>query len=281
MTRLHVDDFLPSEASCHFARTTFRSAGGGASAPEPHCHDFLELFWIEDGTGIEVGPHGRRALRPGTITLVAEDDAHGFTTDGTRCRMVNLAFRSALWRELHARLMPLAPDPFAVPALKRLEAPASCLVDLALFVEEVELGARSRLATERLLLNILWLMERERARSRTQGPAWLREAVAALTEPALLGEGTHALVRLTGRSPEHLAREARRWLGKTPTEVVNDARISYAARRLVVSEDSPLTICLDCGLANLGHFYRLFQERMHTTPQRWREQQRRIVLPGS
>jgi len=274
-TRLHVADFLPGEASCHFARTTFRSSGRSQAAPDYHCHDFLELFWVEDGSGVEVTPQGRHALRPGTITLVAMDDAHSFATDGSRCRIVNLAFRTALWQELRARLLPLAPDPFAVPGLKRLEAPASCLVDLALFVEEVEGGARSRAATERLLLNVLWLMERERARSRVKGPAWLSEAVAALTEPALLSQGTHALVQLSGRSAEHLAREARRWLGKTPTEV------SYAARRLVVSEDSPLAICLDCGLANLGHFYRLFQARMHTTPQRWRKQQRRIVQPGA
>jgi len=205
VSRLLVDDFLPEVASCHFARTTFGSAGW-ATAPEPHCHDFLELFWVEDGTGIEVTPHGRHALRPGTITLVAEDDAHGFTTDGTRCRIVNIAFRSTLWHDLHARLMPLAPDPFAVPALKRLAAPASCLVDLALFVEEIEGGARGHAATERLLLNILWLMERERLARAPRA----RGAPLAGQDPDGGGERrAHQLCRTApggqrGQSPDHL-----------------------------------------------------------------------------
>ena len=274
--RLVVETFLPRTAYCHFARTSFR----GSNHYDLHCHDFLELFWCEDGDGVEVTPQGRRALRPGVITLVAADDEHTFATDHALCRIVNVAFRAETWQELRRRVCPEEADPFAVSALKRMELPSAALIELGLYIQELESGSRTRAATERLLLNVLWLMRKHRTLQGAPGPAWLTEAVAALGQPAALQEGTHALSRLSGRSPEHVAREARRWLGKTPTDVVNDARISWAAQQLLCSDDSPLDICLECGLTNLGHFYRLFNKRMHTTPQRWREQQRRIVMPA-
>jgi AraC family cel operon transcriptional repressor len=82
-----------------------------------------------------------------------------------------------------------------------------------------------------------------------------------------------ALARLAKRSPEHVAREFRRYLNWTPTDVINDARMSYAADRLAASDDKITTIALDCGLENLGHFYRLFQARYGCTPRAYRVRQ--------
>jgi AraC family cel operon transcriptional repressor len=89
---------------------------------------------------------------------------------------------------------------------------------------------------------------------------------------AHLAEGVPALVRFAGRSPEHTARELRKYSGCTPTEFVNRLRIDHAARLLCTTDKSVLEIALDCGFENQGHFHRCFKTRFETTPLTYRKQ---------
>ncbi len=91
--------------------------------------------------------------------------------------------------------------------------------------------------------------------------------------------GTNGLAELAGKSPEHVARAARRYLNTTPTAIVNEARMTYAAERLTSSSDDILDLCADCGFENLSHFYALFRQRWGVPPKRYRQQQQGIVTP--
>jgi AraC family cel operon transcriptional repressor len=271
MKRLLMRDFLPPGASCHFHRTRLQ----GGTVHTSHQHDFYEIFWIEQGQGWERLNGTLRPVRPGTVALVHSEDDHGLGGDGSGpCRLANLAFPIASWEEMRRRCFPDR-DPFALDAQRRFDLGPEAIDEIAGFLDELEAGERGRAALDRFLLNVMRVIARSQRAS--PAPVWLRDAVGRLREPELLRRGTHALVSLCRRSPEHIAREARRCFGKTPTDLVNDARIAWAARRLAASEDPILDICLECGLSNLGHFYRLFRERHHTSPQKWRERQRRIV----
>ncbi len=86
-----------------------------------------------------------------------------------------------------------------------------------------------------------------------------------------------ALARLAGRSPEHISREFRRYLDRTPTEVINDARTSHAADRLATTDDDIFSIVLGCGLENVSHFYRLFRARYICTPRVYRLRQQSAI----
>src|SRR6185436_18502256 len=101
-------------------------------------------------------------------------------------------------------------------------------------------GARGMAAIERFLLNLMHLLERVGGRPASMAPTWLSTVIARLGEPRCLLEGIPALVALCDRSAEHVAREARRCYGKTPTELVNEARMAHAASRLGDSDDSIL-----------------------------------------
>jgi AraC family cel operon transcriptional repressor len=271
-TTLRIGDFVPAGHSCHFHRTLVRR---GAAA-QTHRHDFHEIFWVEDGEGWEVLDGTPRALERGSLALVHGRDEHTFGADpGRSFILANLAFAAPLWDELRVRCFADAPDAFAFEAQRRLALKREDLAEQSAFAEELGAGERGRAALERFLLNLMHLLARQRPSD--AAPAWLREAVTRLDDPRRLQGGTHALVELCARSAEHVAREARRCYGRTPTDLVNDARIAWAARRLAASDDAIIDICLECGLSNLGHFYRLFRARHHASPQRWRERQRRIV----
>ncbi len=139
---------------------------------------------------------------------------------------------------------------------------------------------RDRLQTETFLLSVLALLQADRFSTREKAaPAWIREACSAIGQNRNFAGGMPALARLAQRSPEHISREFRRYLDRTPTEVINDARTSHAADRLATTDDEILTIALDCGLENLSHFYRLFRARYNCTPRAYRLRQRSAFTP--
>ena len=126
-------------------------------------------------------------------------------------------------------------------------------------------------------LNVLHLLEgRAPASEGPRAPVWLRRALSLLG-PRQLEVGTAALVAATGRSAEHVARECRRWFGKTPTALINEMRLDRAAALLAGTDDPVIQVALSCGFSNLSHFYRLFRARFHATPAAHRAQHRLIL----
>jgi AraC family cel operon transcriptional repressor len=77
-------------------------------------------------------------------------------------------------------------------------------------------------------------------------------------------------VRAAGRSPEHVARACREFLQRTPTELVEQARMTYAERELRLSSRSVTEIALACGYSTTAQFYRAFHRRYTRTPLRYR-----------
>jgi AraC family cel operon transcriptional repressor len=249
-----------------------------------HEHDFHEVFWIDDGEGWHLVNGERRKLSPGALTLVRSDDRHGFQADeGKSFRLINVAFPRKTWSYLVRRYAPAMGDPMHTDLAGReflLSAPH--LTELGIMTGELIGGARSASSVDRFLLNLLYLLTVARPAAATSAeiPAWLREACRGIGDPRLFPEGTSALVRLSGRSAEHVAREVRRWLGKTPTDVVNEARLAHAAARLTETDDAILRIAFDCGFENVSHFYRLFRTQYGATPGQYRARRHRLVDPS-
>ncbi|WP_231592694.1 helix-turn-helix transcriptional regulator [Pelagovum pacificum] len=112
-------------------------------------------------------------------------------------------------------------------------------------------------------------------------PDWLAIACAASEDPKVFREGAAGFARAAGRAHPHVSRTARRYLGKSPSEIVNSNRMAYAARRLTSTSDSLAEIAADCGIPNLSHFHKLFRAHHGMTPQRYRKaHQRDLVQPG-
>ena len=103
-------------------------------------------------------------------------------------------------------------------------------------------------------------------------PDWLQEACLRIQEPDHFTRGVPAFVALCGRSHEHVSRLCRSLLGKTPTQLVNDARLARAAVELRTTAPSITDIALDCGFEDPGSFYKLFKARFGTTPRRYRSE---------
>lgn len=271
-TRLLIRDYASGGAYGHFGR----SAMPWNARTLLHFHDFPEVCWITGGEGWHRHPDGRAPLTPGTLLLVRPEDAHGFTAavPGGVLRLANLAIPAAAWAELVARYRE---DPLDRPWAERtVKLTAPMLAELDRAALDLDRGRVDRLAVEQVLIHVWGALRRIEA-SQPEAPEWLRAACAAMQAPARFRAGTAAFVAAAGHSPEHVARAARRFLGRTPTELVNEARLAHAARLLAEDPRDIAAIAIDCGLAHLGHFYRLFRRQFGVTPAEYRRRQRRIV----
>jgi AraC family cel operon transcriptional repressor len=252
---------------------------------QPHDHDFHELFWVEETQGIHSINGRPMQLRSGDLILIRASDCHGFSSlpTGPFLRMVNFAFLASTWTHLRKRYFNNAPIFFSQPNLsaRSYRLDEFQLASIRQAASPLRSGLRDRLQTETFLLSVLALLKADRFHAEAKAaPAWIRETCKAVSQDRNFAGGMPTLARLAKRSPEHVAREFRRYLDRTPTDVINDARMSHAADRLATSDEEIVAIALDCGLENLGHFYRLFHARYGCTPRDYRLRQRAVVNPS-
>jgi len=266
---LRLDDFVSEPQACHVASRQMRAGGG---LPPLHTHDFAEVFWIAHGRALHGLAGEVRPMQAGDLVLVAPGDVHRFATqDGRGYRIVNVAFAQRHWRALTARYDPkgdLMDRPSAARAFRLAKNELGALEH---FAAELLSGRRDIRALDRFLMNLMYLIaDRTPMQDHCPQPPWLRHALRAMGKGEHLERGTPALVQLCDRSAEHVARECRRWLGKTPTAVVNDLRLDAAAERLADQDTAVVDVATEVGFSNLSHFYRLFRQRFSATPAQYR-----------
>lgn len=263
---------LPAGHVCTFAHWQYPAR---ADEPEIHDHDFHELFWVEEGEGFSITNGERRPLAPGLLVLVRADDAHGFSPlrEGRPVRFANFAFPRALWDAVRRRHFADRDTLFALPGHRDREwrLDPAALARVRSLAADLAAGHCGPLQAEAFLLGVLALLDAlDQRRVADAMPPWLADAVARVREPRHFVEGAPALARLAGKSPEHVARAVRRHLGKTPTDLVNEARLDHATRQLCTTSRPVADIVADCGLGNVGHFYKLFRARHGASPERYR-----------
>lgn len=245
-----------------------------------HTHeDFEELFVVEEGTGIHWINGKKEKLSPGALSFVRKEDCHAFY--GKSLIFANLSFPYGLVRALCGRHFPgkasraflggRFPASYKLPPLGqewllhrlgKLNDTARRSIDLELFFLEL---------MTRLLEPGSFAKE-----TPEKAPAWLTAALEKISDPKHFAHGPRGLVELTGRSAEHVSREVKRHLGKTPTRLVNEARLKWAARELEVTDRDILDVALASGFGSLGSFYRVFQNRYHASPRKYRILSRKL-----
>lgn len=259
----------------HYHLTTVE--WGRNRLPGYHTHDYPEIFWLTAGVCEHPLNGASERLETGALYMLRARDAHqllpwrgcgGFTFTNLSISPAHFARLSRTYPGEVARLYP------------RDGAPTRCFLpraELELLNEATrELAARehSALQLDRMILG-LWshALRRTAAAPASIGlPDWLQTALLRIEERDVFHRGVSGLVEAAGRCHEHVARACRRHLGKTPSQLVNAARLRHAAHALRLSARSVTDIALDCGFENPAQFHRLFRAAYQTTPARYRRE---------
>jgi AraC family cel operon transcriptional repressor len=278
--KLFLKDYVGRDQDCYFGRAEL----GVHGSTKKHEHDFMELFWVESGEGIHWIQSERRPISSGRLIFVLPQDFHLVCAakPGASVVICNLAFRCEAWRRVNRLYFGGRCDWFARgrPEVRERQVSPAVFNFLRRAGDEMLPAPRSRLMLDRFFLNLAFALGGRESEPKKQDiPAWLQNAVSSVEREGLFRAGPSVLTRAAGRSQEHVVRETRRWLGRTPTEVVNEMRMRQAAALLAKSPRKIIDVCFECGFENLGHFYALFRQYHQMTPRQYQLRSRSILQP--
>lgn len=240
-----------------------------------HTHDYPEIFWIEEGSCYHRINQEQEILEAGALVFIRAHDRHQFIAIGRRrFMMVNLQCHPAHTAEFQLR----HPHPFGdwMAAEPRMPCKIQLAQDQLQHLQQLTLDFANRkpdaLHFEAFLLDLARLLETPNPRldGLARCPDWLRSALLQAQKPAGFLAGVAGLVHSARRSPEHVARVCRTYLQKTPTELIEQSRMTFAERELRLSASPVTDIALACGYATTAQFYRAFRRYYSRTPLRYR-----------
>ena len=100
-------------------------------------------------------------------------------------------------------------------------------------------------------------------------PHWMFVLMNQMNKPENFIQGLPQMIKLAHLSQEHLTRAFRKYINVTPTQYINNLRLTYAAGLLVKSSHDITEICFLCGFNNLSHFYHQFKKKFNCSPKQY------------
>jgi AraC family transcriptional regulator, dual regulator of chb operon len=251
-----------------------------------HTHEgFSEIMYIAKGKGTHLINGRKQPLAAGDLLLIRTMDVHTFkAAKNVNIDYVNLSFPNETVFFLLERYFSKVPELYS----SKEALPFRCKAGTAMqkWLNEkfraLAVGPKNRLEIEHFLVSLfrkICVQPEETTKTRTR-PFWLRHACEMIREEKNLAEGVHGFVRLAGRSREYVARETMKWLGMSPSELVNQARLDYVASRLHQADCKVFDLALEAGFKSQSHFYEMFEQYFRVTPRVYR-QRLQIALDNS
>lgn len=240
--------------------------------PGYHTHDYTEVFWITNGRCKHLINDDLEILEKGALLLIREEDAHSLrpVNRGESFEFTNIAISPVVF----ARLKKAYPNEYKTLYQRlhpfKLQLNPSGMEQLSKNMLNLASEPHTIFSLETAILQ-LWKLCMTVSRSpRPRGEDWLRKALIKLEEPEIMAKGVAGLVEVAGKSHAHVSRCCVKHMGKTPTQLVNEARMKQAAHWLRTSSLSVLEIAMECGFENPSHFHRLFKAKYGVSPRRFR-----------
>lgn len=257
---------------------------GRDSALHPHTHDFHEVFWIASGSGRHECNGVSTPIGPGSLAFIRPSDIHSITTGAEPVCIRNIAFRARSAAVVERSLREGDGSRIFPDGLLCIQThiSATLLGNLNRTFDRLAVNPRLSIPLHAFLFDLVERLISDSPQSPQANPIpdWLSKAVESLRDPEVQSRGLKGFYRLCGRCQEHIARACRKHCGQSPSELLNRHRLERAATLLAATDEDILTIALECGWNNLGHFYQLFKKAHGLSPGKFRKTARR-TLPAS
>ena len=250
---------------------------------ELHTHDFCELFFIKKGEMIHFFNSKSFLMRRGDFCLVHFSDIHCFQKYSKEtASLMNISFPTDVYEHLlkpagfGSEQKPLScKGSLSAAQMLIVEELLALLLRVELLPEEMPLHKKSLVLS--LLQTILLSQTISDAQTPSHIPTWLCQAVDALQQPDILQEGIAGLVRVSGRSQEHLTRQLQKYYHQTPSQIINKIRIDRAQELLSSTKLPILEISMRVGYESVSYFNRLFMQKVGMSPRDYRNSLQNFV----
>lgn len=101
---------------------------------------------------------------------------------------------------------------------------------------------------------------------------WLKDGLKQFDEENYYVKGIKGLIEVCGyRSIEHISREMKKSMNKTPSQAVNERRLKLAQKKLIDTNAKIIDIAYETGYNSLSYFNRLFKKTYGLSPMQYRK----------
>jgi len=243
-----------------------------------HTHDFYELFLVKSGSAYHNVNGTTQLLNKGTLVFIRPDDSHAYNHMSPDFKIFNMIVDTkiinALFEYLGEGYDPHYFLSIPLPPKARLSESEFAHIEHALeqlVLSKRILKNRSETFFKITLMNIFTTcFPLKPVEQYAKIPDWLRWLILEMMKKDNFIEGLPAMKRLSNKSYEHLARSCRKYLHKTPTELINELKLDYSVKAIVTSTDKITDICLESGFESLSHYYHLFKKYYGMSPLEFR-----------
>ena len=239
-----------------------------------HSHDYFELFLVNRGTAQHLVNGSVQRLKTGSVVFIRPDDSHSYDDMSEDFEIINVLIPSETVRALFDylgegfepdRLLSCPLPPAAQAAQREHEAIVKELEQLILSrrIRRASSDSVFRITLLHIIVTCFPILP---DKVKSEIPVWLRWLTLEMMKKEYFTEGLPAMARLVGKSEEHISRSCRKYLRKSPTELINDFRLEHAARSIASTNDKIVDISSDAGFESLSHFYHLFKKAYGISP---------------
>lgn len=245
-----------------------------------HCHDYYEIFLVDRGYSTHYVNGMSHAISVGSMCFIRPEDEHYYDECSDDFRIINILIPEPVI----SRLFDFLGEGFQKERLLSSKMPPCAALnydDSTALIHELEqliickkiMKETSDMSFRITLFEILTRYFFPKSQFKIAGkiPQWLRWLSLEMLKKENFLKGLPALYALSGKSPEHLSRTCKRYLRKTPSQLVNDIRLEYSAKLLASSNKPIIEICEESGFDSLSYFYHRFKEHYSMSPVAFRK----------
>ena len=271
-----LTDFLSSDEVFHIARVNITSTRD----LNYHTHDYAEILWVESGNGTHIINGNRIQIKAGDVVMIRPSDKHTFSARGKGLTIINLAFSAKTLGFLMDRYKEET-GTFFNPDSKMpysCSMPQHIISRLSNMAEATFQLTKSCLLQDSLILTIFRTLYTSIEKQENYDlPVWLKNALYDYSSKSQFSDGVEEFARSCGRNPDYITRILKKNTGLTLTQTLQKIRMRYAATQLSLTTMPIKEIAQNCGYANLGHFYKVFNQLMGCSPKHYRTSTQQIV----
>ena len=259
-----------------------------------HNHDYYEIFLVDQGFAKHFVNNNYQSISTGSLCFIRPSDIHCYKEMSNDFRIINIIIPNNIIKSLfdylgptfdsNRLLKPVIP-PCTIFDYHELKSLKKELEQLILYKKILK--EESDVVYRMTIFSIFtkYFPKKPFINKANSIPKWLKLLSLQMLSKENFSKGLPALYQLSGKTPEHVSRCCKKVLNKTPSQLVNDIRIEYAASILISTDTSVIEICQECGFGSLSYFYHRFKEYYGISPVLFRKDKNNtdsnIYLMGS
>lgn len=264
----------------------FRHVYGQSENFELHTHNYYELFLTLSGNIIHCINNDIQVLEPGCLVFIRPDDIHKYIYKNEKqYEFINFTFS----REIAHTLLSYLKGAVNVNEITDSKLPKTVRLtpsEVQSFLKKADKFntvicddyIEQKLNIRSFLLDVfIKYFFRKKNEIKSNLPNWLETTCAEMQKPENFVIGIPKMVRISGKTQEHLARTVRKHLSISLSQYVNELRLNYAVNLILNTNLKITDICFEAGFGNISSFYSLFNETYNMSPMQFRNSKQKFI----